>query len=50
MLLNFNVKIIYINTNRLSAHNIRSNQSHNFMYKYNEFSIMHFPILQELWF
>jgi len=48
--LNNNAKLARINTNRLSAHNIRSNQLHNFVYRHNEFGVMHFPILKKLWF
>ena len=36
-----------INTNRHSAHNIRSHQLHNFVDRYNEFGNMHFPVLKK---
>ena len=38
----------HANTNRLSTHNILSNQLHNFMYRYNEFGVL--PVLKKLWF
>ena len=37
------------NTNRLSAQNIPSSQLHNFMHKYSEFVVLHFPVRQKVW-